>query len=120
MPTAAPTNISATASGLGIAVSWSAPPCGQVNSRAGLTGYEVRLRSEGIEWRSVGTITNASVMSVTITSGIIMLVVYELQVAAVNGAGVGVYSSSVTASVVTTVGEIILHSLLSSECVCLL
>ena len=102
-PTAPPSNVTATprvSPELGLMVSWGPPPCEHINSRSGLTGYAVRYRPQSRgEWMTAGEVNDPSTQTATIT-GVTELVVYEVQVAAMTAGGVGVYSSSVTASVV--------------------
>ncbi len=105
-PTSSPTNVSAVPSGQAILVSWSPPPCKDVNSKTGLTGYQIQLRTENVDWEVIATITDPSVRNFSVTTDIRMLVLYDLRVGAMNNVNVGPYNNPpVGATVTTTIGE---------------
>ena len=99
-PSAPPSIVTATPSSSEpeIQVTWSLPPCQHINSQAGISGYLVRYRRRGtVNWivKEVNYPTTTS----TVIQGIVILIVYEVQVAAQNAVGMGPYSASETASV---------------------
>ena len=102
-PSAPPSNVAATpwSAELEIQVTWSLPPCEHINSQAGVSGYLVQYRRrDTVNWivKEVNSPTTTS----TVIQGIVMLMVYEVQVAAKNAFGTGPYSASETASVSAT------------------
>ena len=82
-------------------MTWSPPPCQHINSQAGISGYVVRYRRlDDVNW-TVKEVNSPATTSAVI-QGIVMLIMYEIQVAARNTAGLGLYSVSETASVSAT------------------
>ncbi|MDR0415805.1 MAG: fibronectin type III domain-containing protein, partial [Propionibacteriaceae bacterium] len=90
---AAPVGLTATAQDQAAALAWTAP---SDNGGADITSYLVRYRSSGGSWteQAVATATPTSV----VVSGLANGTAYDFQVAAVNLAGHGAWSSTATAT----------------------
>jgi len=90
-----------------LVVSWDPPACHHINSQQGLTGYVLRYRQQGTEQWTTDTIPAPSITRLTVACGINLLLAYEVQVAARNGQGLGVFSFSSLGAVVTGAGELL-------------
>ena len=89
-PSAAPTSVSVSeVTSSSITVQWGAVDC--IHRNGDITGYSVRY---GVQGSGSTQTTSVSVNEATI-SGLTPSTTYSIEVAAVNGAGTGVYSSAV-------------------------
>ena len=93
VPTAAPTNVG-TSSGTfsSITVQWGAVDC--IHRNGDITGYSVRYGVQGST--ETQNITESDHNETTTISGLTHSTKYSIEVAAVNSAGTGVYSSPIS------------------------
>ena len=91
MPTAAPTN-AGTSSGtfFSITVQWEAVDC--IHRNGDITGYSVRYGVQGSGSTQTVSVSGGGATQ-TIISGLSAATVYTIEVAAVNSAGTGDYST---------------------------
>ena len=88
-PTAAPTSVSVSeVTSSSITVQWGAVDC--IHRNGDITGYLVQYGVWGSE--STQTVSVSDATETTI-AGLVSSTLYEIQVAAVNSAGIGVYST---------------------------
>ena len=100
VPSAPPTSVSVSeVTSFSITVQWGPIYCIHRNGDA-ITGYSVQYREVGTAMREI-TVQIVPGMQATLT-GLVPSTVYALSVAAVNNAGIGVYSDEV---VQQTTGE---------------
>ena len=93
-PSAAPNSVSTfDITSSSITVHWEPVDC--IHQNGDITGYSVRYRSLRIGSTHTKNITN--VTAETIITGLYPTTTYSLEVAAVNSAGIGVYSSTIYA-----------------------
>ena len=92
-PSAAPNVTKTFATSYSITINWELVPCEHRNGD--ITGYSVRYGEMGTNMTdtTVLNITGASVTEATI-SNLTLSTTYSIQVAAVNGAGTGVFSNA--------------------------
>ena len=89
-PSAAPTSVNVSeVTSSSITVQWGAVDC--IHRNGDITGYSVRY---GVQGSGSTQTTSVSVNEATI-SGLTPSTTYSIEMAAVNGAGTGVYSSAV-------------------------
>ena len=93
-PSAAPTSVSTSSTSTSITLRWGAVDC--IHRNGDITGYSVRY---GVQWSGSTQTVSVSGGRVTWTtiSELESLTSYSVDVAAVNSAGTGVYSSAVIA-----------------------
>ena len=75
-----------------ITVQWGAVDC--IHHNGNITGYSVRYGVQGSESTQTVSVSGGSVTEATISS-LMPSTTYSIQVAAVNSAGIGVYSTAV-------------------------
>ena len=93
-PSAPPTSVSTSdVTFSSIAVQWGRVDC--IHRNGDITGYSVRYGIQGSEIKQTLTVSGDAMTNVTI-SGLDSSTIYEIEVAAVNSAGAGVYSNSTT------------------------
>ena len=92
-PTAPPSNVSVTeVTSSTITVQWEMVPC--IHQNGPITGYSVRY---GVMGSSQAETVSGASETETIISNLMSSTTYDVQVAAVNGNGTGVYSSNESA-----------------------
>ena len=74
-----------------ITVQWGSVPCRQQNGE--ITGYSVQYVAEGSSETGSEMVSGDSSGGTTTLSGLTRQTMYTVQVAAVNSAGIGVYST---------------------------
>ena len=84
-----PVNVSGATSS-SITVQWEMVDC--IESNGNVTGYSVRVEAVGRGYRDTVNVSGSNTTSVRLT-GLSPSTAYTIEVAAVNGAGVGVYSN---------------------------
>ena len=89
VPTAPPTSVRATSTSTSITVRWGAVAC--IDQNGDITGYSVRY---GAVESDISQTLSVSELEATITS-LMSSTNYTVEVAAVNSAGTGVYSSPI-------------------------
>ena len=90
-PTAAPESVTTpSVTSSTITVQWGVVPC--IHQNGPITGYSVRYGVMGSGSSQTETVSGASETETTI-SDLISSTTYDVQVAAVNGNGTGVYSN---------------------------
>ena len=90
-PSAAPTSVSVfTVTSSSITVQWGAVDC--IHHNGDITGYSVRYGVQGSGSTQTMNVSGGSVTEATISS-LMPSTTYSIHVAAVNSAGVGVYSN---------------------------
>ena len=99
VPSAAPSSVSATGSVFNITVQWGPVDC--VDQNGNITGYSVRYGTVGSELRETVTVQGGTTITGFLT-GLNSSTTYSVEVAAVNGAGIGVYSGPINQ---TTLGR---------------
>ena len=94
-PSAAPKSVSIDVANSSIIVQWRAMDC--IHQNGNITGYSVRygVRGSGEEDKTVELATGDSSGGMHVISGLSAATVYEVEVAAVNSAGIGVYSDPI-------------------------
>ena len=103
-PSAAPTSVRISAvTSSSITVQWEAVDC--IHHNGDITGYSVQYGIEKSESTQTVSFSGGSVTEATIF-GLTPSTLYTIQVAAVNSAGSGVYSSPTTGK---TEGELTVH-----------
>ena len=108
-PSAPPTSVSTSdVTSSNITVQWGAVDC--IHRNGDITGYSVRYGVQGSGSTQTESVSGGATTEVTI-SGLTHFTSYSIDVAAVNSAGTGEYSNSITAE---TDGE----SGSFSECTC--
>ena len=110
VPSAAPSSVSATGSVFNITVQWGPVDC--VDQNGNITGYSVRYGTVGSELRETVTVQGGTTITGFLT-GLNSSTTYSVEVAAVNGAGIGVYSGPINQ---TTLGRASII-LLSWKCI---
>jgi subtilisin family serine protease len=90
---AAPTNVTGVAGNATVALSWSAPSS---TGGAAITSYRVQRSTDGLTWTTVTSTAPASTRTYTAT-GLVNGTTYQFRIAAINAAGTGPYSTTVTA-----------------------
>ena len=94
-PTAPPSNVSVTeVTSSTITVQWGMVPC--IHQNGPITGYSVRYGVMGSGSSQSVNVSGASKTG-TMISDLMSSTTYDVQVAAVNGNGTGVYSSNESA-----------------------
>ena len=94
-PTAPPSNVSVTeVTSSTITVQWGMVPC--IHQNGPITGYSVRYGVMGSGSSQSVNVSGAS-QTGTMISDLMSSTTYDVQVAAVNGNGTGVYSSNESA-----------------------
>ena len=92
MPAAAPINVGTSSDTFSsITVQWGAVDC--IHRNGDITGYSVRYGVQGSGDRTVEMASGDSSGGIYQISGLSAATVYTIEVAAVNTAGTGVYSS---------------------------
>ena len=95
VPTASPESVTTpSVTSSTITVQWGMVPC--IHQNGPITGYSVRYGEMGSGSSQTETVSGASETE-TIISGLMPSTTYDVQVAAVNGNGTGVYSSNESA-----------------------
>ena len=89
-PTAAPESVTTPSVTSTITVQWGMVPC--IHQNGDITGYSVRYGVMGSGSSQTQTVSGASETETTI-SDLMSSTTYDVQVAAVNGNGTGVYSN---------------------------
>ena len=101
-PSAPPTSVSTSdVTSFSITVQWGAVDCIQRNGD--ITGYSVRYGVQGSGSTPTESVSGGATTEATI-SGLAAATSYDIEVAAVNSAGTGVYSDPLT---VLTSGELL-------------
>ena len=93
-PSAAPTSVSTSSTSTSITLRWGAVDC--IHRNGDITGYSVRYMVQGSGSTQTVHVSGGRVTRTTI-SELESLTSYSVEVAAVNSAGTGVYSSAVIA-----------------------
>ena len=94
-PSAPPTSVSTSdVTSSSITVQWGAVDC--IHHNGDITGYSVRYGVQGSGSTQTESVSGGATTEATI-SGLTHSTTYEIEVAAVNSAGTGVYSNSITA-----------------------
>ena len=88
-PSGPPTSVSVTSTSINITVQWEAVDC--IHRNGDITGYSVRYGVVGSGSTQTVNVSEGSVTEATI-SNVMSSTTYSIQVAAVNSAGIGVYS----------------------------
>ena len=94
-PSAAPSSVSSTGFVFNITVQWETLDC--IDQNGDITGYSVRYEAVDSGSTDSVTVEGNSTTSDTVT-GLNSSTTYSVEVAAVNGAGVGVYSDPLSVS----------------------
>ena len=94
VPSAPPTDVNISISGLNIIVQWESVEC--IHHNGDITGYIIQYRENGSELTESLNISVNSTEREETLSGLSTAILYVIQVAAVNRAGVGPYSEPVT------------------------
>ena len=84
-----PVNVSGVTSS-SVTVQWGEVDC--IQSNGNVTGYSVRVEAVGSGYRDTVNVSGSNTTSVRLT-GLSPSTAYTIEVAAVNGAGVGAYSN---------------------------
>ena len=101
-PTAPPGPVSVLGfTSTSITIQWGLLSC--INQNGNITGYSVRYGTVGSELREIVTVEGSTITSHPLT-GLNSSTTYSVEVAAVNGAGIGVYSGPINQ---TTLGELV-------------
>ena len=91
-PSAAPTSVDVSSTSSSITVQWGAVNC--IHRNGDITGYSVRYEVQGSGSTQTVSVSGGGATQTTI-SGLMPSTNYSIEVAAVNNAGIGVYSSAV-------------------------
>ena len=89
-PSAAPTSVSVSETSSSITVQWEAVDC--IHRNGDITGYSVRYGVQGSGSTQTVSVSGGGATMTTI-SGLESSTTYSIEVAAVNSAGTGVYST---------------------------
>ena len=109
-PSAAPTSVSVSGvTSSSITVQWGAVDC--IHRNGDITGYSVQYGVVGSGSTQTMSVSGGSVTEATISS-LMSSTTYSIQVAAVNSAGIGVYSDLL---IVQTESECIAHVLFKTH-----
>ena len=93
-PSTAPTSVrESEVTSSSITVQWGVVNC--IDRNGDITGYSVRYGVQGSESTQTMSVSGGSVTEATISS-LMPSTTYSIQVAAVNSAGIGEYSASIT------------------------
>ena len=93
-PSAAPSDVSASSTSTSFTVQWGAVDC--IHRNGDITGYSVRYGVQGNGSTQTQNITESDHNETTTISGLTASTNYSIEVAAVNSAGTGVYSSPIS------------------------